>query len=198
MNPGARQKILAGVLAVVLVALALRFVPGWLADGDGGGTWLGRSAAPAPSAAERIEVATLDLRALTAEPRDYEPGRNPFDYYQPPPPVPPKPPGPTPEELARRAEEERRRQEELERQREENPPPPPKPTPPAFQLTYLGSFGPEERRIAVFTDGEQIYNALVGDVLEEKFVVSDIGFESVSITYVGFPEEPARRVAIGG
>ena len=144
-----------------------------------------------------MQVVTLDVDELSGEPRDYAPGRNPFTYYQPPP--PPPPPGPSAEELARRAELERQRQEEAAPEQAAAPPPePPKPQPPPFQLSYLGSFGPENRRIAVFTDGEEIYNALVGDVIEDKFRVADIGYESVTITYEGFPEAPATRVGIGG
>jgi hypothetical protein len=75
---------------------------------------------------------------------------------------------------------------------------PPRPQPPPFELTYLGSFGPEGRRIAVFTDGDgEIFNALVGDVIAEQFVLDDIGYESVAIKYLAFPEEPPQRVAIG-
>lgn len=199
MKQEKRQKVLLGLLLLVLALGAVRYVPGWLSGGEAGPTRRG-GGDDGLGAAEGVEVATLDLEALAGVPRDYEPGRNPFQYYQPP---PPKPVGPTPEELARRAEEERRRQAALREQQQQHaeaqpPPPPPKPQPPSFQLTYLGSFGPESRRIAVFTDGDEIYNALIGDVIEDKFIISDIGFESVSITYVGFPDEPAKRVAVGG
>jgi hypothetical protein len=67
-------------------------------------------------------------------------------------------------------------------------------------LTYLGSFGPKSRRIAVFADesGENLYNARTGEVLEGKFIVDRIGYESVDLKFVGFPDEPARRLPIGG
>lgn len=191
-----RQRLVLVLLLVALVAVAgWRLLPLLVADGEGGG---GRRPA-APADVPEVLVAELALGELSAEPRNYDPGRDPFSYYTPPPPPPPEPQGPTPEELARRAEEERRRraaeqaarQEAVERA-------PPAPEPPSFQLTYLGSFGPEGRRIAVFTDGEEIYNALVGDVIDDSFVVADIGFESVTITFVGFPDEPGKRVAIGG
>lgn len=196
-----RQKVLLGVLAVLLLVLGWVYVPGLL-SGDGGAAGAGgrRGARAGESAADRVAVEHLELDRLAVEPRDYDPGRNPFSYYTPP---PPPPPGPTPEELAERAAEAKRRAEaEAERRAalevERANAPPPKPKPPAFQLTYLGSFGPEGRKIAVFTDGEEIYNAVVGDVLSDSFAVSEIGFESVTITYVDFPDEPARRVGIGG
>ena len=67
-------------------------------------------------------------------------------------------------------------------------------------VTYLGSFGPESKRVAVFADesGQNLYNARTGDVLEGKFIVYRIGYESVDLKFVGFPDEPARRLAIGG
>jgi hypothetical protein len=194
-----RQRVLLAVLLVVAaVAAWSQLLP--RLGGDGG-------MATGPHGAGgrdvvTVDIVTLDLDQLAAAPRDYSPGRNPFAYGEPPP-----PPGPTPEELAERArlEEERRRAaeearlaaEERARLLAENPPEPPRPQPPEFRMTYLGSFGPSSRRIAVFTDGEEIYNALVGDVLAGQFVVQDIGYESVAIAFVDFPEEPPRRFAIG-
>lgn len=191
----ARQRQALALLLVALVAVAgWRLLPLLLGGGAGGG---GRRAVG--TRVPEVRVTELDLGDLTAEPRDYDPGRDPFSFYTPPPPPPPEPTGPTPEELRRRAAEEAaRRAAEEARQQAAAEQSPPAPTPPSFQLTYLGSFGPEHRRIAVFTDGEEIYNALVGDVIDDSFVVADIGFESVTITYVGFPDEPGKRVAIGG
>lgn len=200
MSPAKRQRVLLAALLVVAAAAAWSQLLPRLGGGGEGVAAGGRSGVGL--AAGGVEVVTLDLDALSATPRDYSPGRNPFDYGSPPPPPPP-----SPEELARRAalEEQRRRAaEEARRAAEEralelaeNPPPPPKPQPPDFGLRYLGSFGPESRRIAVFTDGEEIYNALVGDVLAGQFVVHDIGYESVAIAFVDFPDEPPRRFAIG-
>jgi hypothetical protein len=78
------------------------------------------------------------------------------------------------------------------------PPPPLGPQPPPVDVTFLGSFGPPTRRIAVFTDGKTIYNAERGDTLSGKFVVHAIGFESVDLTFVGFPDVPPERLAVGG
>ena len=70
------------------------------------------------------------------------------------------------------------------------------PKPPVVDLKYLGSFGPETRKIAVFYDGSNIYNALAGDVLNGKFIVARIGYESVDLKFVGFPDTPAQRLAL--
>ena len=75
-----------------------------------------------------------------------------------------------------------------------------KPKPPSIELVYLGSFGPGQRKIAVFADkkGENIYNAAVGETIEGKFIVHQIGFESVDLAFVGFPDVPPHRLAVGG
>lgn len=89
------------------------------------------------------------------------------------------------EEAARRAAEEAARIAAI-------------PKPPEFTLQYMGSFGPANRRIAVFTDGKKIYNLQEGQILEGKFIVARIGYESVDIKFVNFPDEPAKRLPIQG
>jgi len=53
-------------------------------------------------------------------------------------------------------------------------------------------------RIAVFAKGNEIFNALAGDVLLEDFIVDKIGFESADIRFVGFPDTPGTRLEAGG
>ena len=72
-----------------------------------------------------------------------------------------------------------------------------KPRPQPFTMNYLGNFGSPQKRLAVFTDGKTIYNAQEGEVLEGKFIVAHIGYESVDIQFVGFPDWPAQRLAVG-
>ena len=73
-----------------------------------------------------------------------------------------------------------------------------RPRPPAIEFVYLGSFGLPGREIAVFSDGKEILNAFAGDVLRQEFVVRSIGYESADIGFVNFPDEPAKRLAVGG
>ena len=123
-------------------------------------------------------------------------GRDPWRFVDPPPPPPPKPlpppPPPSAEELARR---ERERLAALERARlaaiEAA-----KPKPPEFTMEYLGYFGPADRKIAVFTNGKNQINVLEGDKIQNQFIVERIGYESVDIRFVGFPNEPAKRVGV--
>jgi hypothetical protein len=71
-----------------------------------------------------------------------------------------------------------------------------KPKPPEFAMEYLGNFGPADKRLAVFNDGKKIYNALEGEVIDGKFVVARIGYESVDIGFVGFPDWPVKRLSV--
>jgi len=134
---------------------------------------------------------------LVAQAKSFTPGRDPFRFFVPPPPPPPKPRLPTKAELdAIRAQQERdaaARAEQLRLQQIEAA----KPKPAQFTMTYLGSFGPPEKRLAVFTDGKTIYNTQQGEVLDNKFIVAHIGYESVDIQFVGFPNWPALRLAVG-
>ena len=58
---------------------------------------------------------------------------------------------------------------------------------------YLGSY---DKQIAVFAHGKAVFNALEGDVIDKKFIVAHIGYESVDIRFVGFPDAPARRIGV--
>ena len=103
---------------------------------------------------------------------------------------------PTKEELEaqrRAAEEARLRAEEAARQAAIEAA---KPHPPEFNLQYLGRFGPPDKQIAVFTNGKQIFNKQEGEVIDNKFVVAHIGYESVDIGFVGFPTVPPKRVGV--
>lgn len=202
MTPERRKQVLLGLLLVALVAFAVTRLGPLLGGDDGAGPRIG--GVRGGGGATGPEVA--DLASLEPMLLDYRIERNPFDFG-----------GPSDEEMARqaelerqrreaeearrRAEEEARRRAEEEARRRENappPPPPPPPTPPSLDLSYLGSFGPERRRIGVLTDGETIYNVRVGDVVEEKFVVTDIGFESIAVKHLDFPDFPAQRLGTSG
>jgi len=204
-----RTKLLLGILAfIALFAVWIWVGPGGDDSKSGGRGGYDAATAPvgvvpgagrAPAGKAPVDhVEELRFAALTVRPREYTPGRDPWRYKDPPPPPAPKPPPPpSAEELEarRRAEEEaaRLRAEMFRQQQEEAA----KPKPPPFNLSYLGNFGPPSRRIAVFSDGKTIFNALEGEVLAGKFIVADIGYESVDIRFVGFPDWPPQRLAVG-
>lgn len=136
------------------------------------------------------EVVKLRLAQLENPPPEYRVGRNPFRFYDPPPPPPPPPPRLSAADLAAlRAP--------VTNLPPPTPPAPPKPQPPQIRFKFLGSFGPESARIAVFLDGENAINAQVGDIVLKKFRVAKIGYESADIEFVDFPDAPAQRLPVG-
>jgi hypothetical protein len=199
-----RERRLLALLGVVAAAVAFR----WLwnaasaplpAGGSSSSVASARGARGARAARSATEpqptsVVELEVARLDAPPKDFEVGRDLFRFGPPPP--PPEPPPPTAEELAeRRRMEEARRLRALEAARLAAIPQPPRVT-----LRYLGSFGPDGAKIAVLTDsaGKNVWNARVGDIVDGKFIVAAIGLESVDLKFVGFENEPAARLAVGG
>jgi hypothetical protein len=155
-----------------------------------------RRATAAKGPVDRVEE--LRVAALAVRPREYTPGRDPWRFVDPPPPPPPPPPRPPSAaelEARRLAEVEAARQRLLLQQQQQAEAAVPKPPP--FTMSYLGNFGPPSRRLAVFSDGKTIYNAQKGEVLAGKFIVAEIGYESVDIRFVGFPDSPPQRLAVG-
>jgi hypothetical protein len=132
---------------------------------------------------ERLRLADLDL-----EPGEFEIGRDPFRFAAPPPAPPPKPAA---------------RQNQPPKRARANPQAQPNrgaanPQPPPVDVEYLGRFGPVDGPIAVFSDGREIFNVQQGGVLKEHFLVDKIGYESADLLFVGFPDVPAKRLAVGG
>lgn len=74
---------------------------------------------------------------------------------------------------------------------------PPKREPPSFTYKYLGFFGPPDKKLAVFSDGRDIIDAFEGETLSDKFILKNIGFESVTIGFVDFPEDITQKIEVG-
>ena len=196
-----KQAILLGVLGLVLILAVVRWRPG-----GGGGP-----AAPAPSARRgalgdaagedavaraprsRVKEVSPDEVPIL-QPEDFaihagrgsaDSGRDLFDLREPtrkPPPTPfppPPPPGDT-------------------RFIGPLPPPPPTPTPrpPEVTFKFVGTFGPKSHPIAVIQQGDQVFNVRAGDVLFDKFVLRNVGYESIDVGFVGFPETEVKRIGI--
>lgn len=182
MTPERRnQALLIVLLAVLLIVAWIRLGPlPSLGNDDGGPLFGNRSVDTAPG---NLDGQVLKLAEVGSELRSYEVKRDPFRFGEPP---RPPAPAPTPPPVV-----------------VHRPPPPPPapvnlgPQPPPLDLTFLGRFGPARRPIAVFTDGESIINAREGDVVGEHFLVLGIGFESVDLGYVDFPDLPAQRLGVG-
>lgn len=189
-GPQRQKQVLTVLLVVLAAAIGYR-----LLEDDGAGGSGSRTARPGGIDGElaAVDMPRLDLEALQREAATYTPGRDPFRYgaAPAPPKPPPSPPKPKPEPTGARSRPK-------VRPVQANPARPPKRRPPSVEFVYLGSFGPAERRIAVFTKDDQIFNAAVGDVLLDRFIVDKIGFESADIKFVGFPDAPETRLEAGG
>lgn len=199
-----RERRLLGYLALLAAIGAGVWAYRWATGAGAAVGYSVESLDPKPRPGKRVvrldprtlpsEVWLLELERLEISPRDFTVGRDPFRFGPLPP--PPPPPGPSPEELERRRREEEERRKRLAEEVAERA----RPRPPEVPFRYLGNFGPRAARIAVLFDPrfEAIVNVREGDVLEGKFRVGRIGYESVDIEFVDFPGEPARRLAIGG
>lgn len=156
---------------------------------------------------------------LTPQTASYEIDRNLFGFVEPPPPAPEPPPKPAappppppdtdgdgvPDARDNCPEVANPDQRDIDRDgigtacetEKEIPPPPPKRRPPAFDWKLLGTFGPKNAQIASFSKGDEIINVRVGNTIDERFILKQIGLESVEIGYVGFPPDETTRVPIG-
>jgi hypothetical protein len=78
----------------------------------------------------------------------------------------------------------------------------PKPPPPPFDREFIGYFGPAPFLVAAFRNGgaeagsSQIEVAAAGDVLDDIFIVREIGLESVLIGFVGYDPSEDTRVPL--
>lgn len=66
----------------------------------------------------------------------------------------------------------------------------PKPPPPPFNREYIGHLGPKPLLVAAFRKGSgdqaEVEVAAIGDVLDDIFIVRSVGYESVTIGFVGY------------
>ncbi len=178
-----RTVLLVGVL-VVLVAWYLTH-----RTGSGGGAGAGRKANAL--AYKGREIPVLETSRMTPPP---EPtggiGRNPFGFGAPPTPtagptLPPPSPRPT---LPPRPTPTPRWVEGSDGAR--LPPPPP------FNRQFIGAFGPDRLIVAVFRKDNQVDVAIPGMVIDKAFIVRQVGYESVTIGFVGYPESEDVRVPL--
>lgn len=187
----ARQRQVLAILVLALVVVGVRTTLKITGSGSGGGgRRTGAARGPALGGGENAGLDVVDLRLedLEQKPGEFRPGRDPFRFRpkevaKPPPPPPPPPPKPA---------------EDKPKPRPKRPQQAAKPRPPEPAFKFLGSFGPRDGLIAVFSDNVEIFNVAEGDVFKEAFVVKKIGYESADIGWVDFPNEPARRLEAGG
>jgi hypothetical protein len=178
-------RVLVGLLLLTATWRCLRTNPG--VGPERGASDPGPRAAPPRSsvaaAGDRFRenhLAALNLPSLDAVRSRSAGGRDPWRFVDPP------SRKPAPEPAASSSPP----------QPFQPPPSLPVVNPPDFTLEYLGNFGPPEKKIAVFSDGKQVRNAMEGTVIDGKFRVASIGYESVEIQFLGFPGWPAKPVGV--
>lgn len=182
--------LLLGLLGIVVVVAAWRYLPSF-----GGGPGFTRTTA-GDLRSTAIDVVELAAYTLDQPPPPSSPTRDPWSF------------GSRPAPAATVAEPETAPPPEPERPAIPETPAPraipktPEPVgsaPPPIDVFYIGSFGRSDNPIAVFIDADKsIFNALEGDLVKDKFEVQNIGYESVDLLFVGFPDEQPVRLAIGG
>lgn len=184
--------LLLGLLGIVVVVAAWRYLPSF-----GGGPGFTRTTT-GDLRSTAIDVVELAAYTLDQPPPASSPTRDPWSFGNRP-----APEAALPElETAPPPEPERPAIPETPAPITipETPAPEPiGPAPPPIDIFYIGSFGRSDNPIAVFIDADKsIFNALEGDLVKDKFEVQNIGYESVDLLFVGFPDEQPVRLAIGG
>jgi len=101
------------------------------------------------------------------------------------------------EEAAAQAEESRRKSEEARLKWQGPPLPPPPPQPPAISFQFIGYMGTPEDRIGVFS-GPGTFLAKNGEVVQGKFKILSIGYESAEIGFTGFSQTQRIPLTAGG
>lgn len=187
-RPNRPRPLLLVLLAVVAVIAAWRYLPSF-----GGGPGFTRTT-HADLQSTTIEVVELAAHTLDESPPEVTATRDPWSFGSRPAPERPVPETTVPEPKPIAVQP-------VVPVRPAPQPAAPKPIgprPPAVDIVYLGTMGRDDDPVAVFSDGSEIYNALTGDLVKDRFQVHRIGYESVDLVFVGFPDEPAVRLAIGG
>jgi hypothetical protein len=177
-NERTRLVVLLTVLAIASTVAAVRYF--------GGGSMTGGA-----TGASGLEYTAKNLPPLEIgeggreEVARAESAGNPFAFRAPPTPTPNLTPPPTaiprptlpprPTPTPRIIEVDGRRL----------PPPPP------FNRDYIGYLGPRPQLVAAFRKGGQdstdVEVAMVGDVIDDIYIVRAIRLESVTIGFVGYP-----------
>lgn len=63
-------------------------------------------------------------------------------------------------------------------------------------IQYIGNFGSKRIKVAVLRIDDVEHNVVQGDTFDEDFVLQTIGFESIDIGFLNFPDQPPERLAI--
>lgn len=166
-----RREIVLGAVAVLLMAVALFSRANWTSNTAGnapGQPPAARSAPQAAQNAQKLATGVEDLRLDSLEeprPEPVDAARNPFRFKPKPPPPPPAPPS----------------QGTLAAPIGPSVPPPP----PRIMLKFIGILKAQNARpIAVLSDARGVYHGRVGDLIEGRYRILNIGVESIELAYL--------------
>lgn len=172
MGAERRKQVLLGGLALVVAVVVYR---AWLA---GPSTVQSRASnhvgaparGPAAGKAAGAEAADVHLAALEAErPKPGESARNLFAFKLKPP--PPPPPSAMPRLPAAPVVPA-------------GPPPPPPLPPIAFKFIGIVEASAQPAKIAVLSDGHNVFQGREGDIIEGRYRILRIGVESIEMAYL--------------
>jgi hypothetical protein len=173
-----RLMVLLTVLVIAAIVAAVRFLGSGGISGEGSG-----SSGLEYTAKNLPELEIGDGGQNQAASADS--GGNPFAYRAPPTPTPNLTPPPTPiprPTLPPRPTPTPRIAYGIDGQ--------PKPPPPPFNRDYIGYLGPRPQLVAAFRkggpDSTDIEVAMVGDIIDDIYIVRAIRLESVTIGFVGY------------
>ena len=169
MGPERRNQLVLGGVAVVLAVVAyaawprMALGPASSPNGRGGATTAPRTS-EAAGATPLVHLPMLEAK----RPEPVAGDRNPFRFKPPPaPPPPPRVEGPPTPVVP-------------------SGPPPPAPLPP-ITLKFIGTVeAPEQspKKIAVLSDGRNVFHGREGDIIEGRFRILRIGAESIEMAYL--------------
>lgn len=182
---GSRNQVILLTILIVFVVVVLVYQ---LRSGGGLG---GRGGEDERLDFEPRTVPSLAMEALTPVPGSADASRrNPFVFGPPPTPTPNLTPRPTLPPRPTTAPRPTPTPNMIEVNGKLLPPPP------DFDRQYIGYFGPDQRRVAVFRKGDRIEVAVAGNVIGETFIVQAVEHRDVRIGFVGYPEEVTTRVPL--
>jgi hypothetical protein len=166
-----QREVALAVVAVLLIATAVLRIRSAVSGSPATNTSPTAVSAPAtrqsPTTAP-AEVTEIDLQALKGDrPEPMDATRNPFRFKpRPAPPPPAAPPVVRPSAPVNTGPAE--------------PPPPPR-----IPLKFIGIIdSPATGRFAVLSDARGVYQGRVGETIEGRYRILNIGVESVDLAYV--------------
>ena len=170
-----RELVLASILLVVLAIAA------WTMRAAGRPSSSNAPAGAAPAgnaqAATKGPASGVNLEALEADrPEPEEETRNPFRFKS----APAVPRVPIPTQSA--SQQPSQQQSPLVETGPPQPPPPPR-----ILLKYIGDVADPRKpgaKIAVLSDGRNVYQGREGDIVEGRYRILRIGVESVDLAYL--------------